>query len=90
MKEKIISLIKKYRAASEKRWIPVHGYKTEFAHGQSNAYDRCADDLEKLFRHLTSRRSRAADSCPNCDGNFKHSRGCPQQGSGNEINPPPA
>lgn len=49
MRDQIIELIKKYRAASECRWTPVHGYKTPFAHGQSNAFDRCVDDLEKLL-----------------------------------------
>ena len=58
MKEKLINLIKKYRAASEKRWHPVHGYKNQFEHGQSNAYDRLADDLEGLVRHLSEASTR--------------------------------
>jgi len=66
MKDKLIELIKKYRAASEKRWSATHGYKNEFAHGQSNAYDRCADDLEELVRHLSEASSRQDYSCSNC------------------------
>lgn len=49
MNKKIIKLIKKYRAAAEKRWHPVHGYKNEFEHGQSNFADRFVADLEKLL-----------------------------------------
>jgi hypothetical protein len=50
MKEKIIELIKDCRAESEKRWHPVHGYKNKRERDDSNAYDRCADALEKLLQ----------------------------------------
>jgi len=54
MKEKIIALIKKYRAASEKLWTPTEGYKSWTDRGISLTYDKCATDLEELLRHLST------------------------------------
>ncbi|MBU0977087.1 MAG: hypothetical protein KKD18_01595 [Nanoarchaeota archaeon] len=50
MRDKIIKLIKKYRAESERLWNPVNGYPTVYAHGRSIAYGDCADDLEELLK----------------------------------------
>jgi len=50
MKDKIIELIKKYRAESERNWNPTTGYPGGYARGYSVAYGRVADDLEKLLK----------------------------------------
>lgn len=50
MKSKIIDLIKKFRAESERQWSPHNGYPSEYAQAHSVAYDRCADDLEELLK----------------------------------------
>lgn len=49
MRDQIVGLIKKYRAASEKCWTPDGGYRSHHHAGQSYAYSKCADDLEKLL-----------------------------------------
>ena len=50
MKNKIIALIKSYRAASDKLWNPETGYPTEFCRARAIVYERCADDLEELLK----------------------------------------
>ena len=50
MKDKIIELIKKYQAESEKRWQPIVGFPNEYSHGYSVACFRCANDLEELLK----------------------------------------
>ena len=52
MKDKIIELIKKYQAESEKRWEPIVGYPNEYSHGYSVACFNCANDLEKLLKSM--------------------------------------
>jgi len=51
MKDKIIALITKYRAESERLWNPETGYSSGYARGHSVAYDHVADDLEKLLKY---------------------------------------
>jgi len=48
MKEKIIALIKKYRAESERLWNPNTGYPDDYCRVQALIFDRCADDLETV------------------------------------------
>lgn len=50
MKDKIIDLIKKFRAESEKHWSPETGYKDGYARGWSVAKGYDADALEKLLK----------------------------------------
>jgi len=51
--DKIIHLIKKYRAESETYWASWDGgYRNEFTYGLSVAYGRVADDLEELLESL--------------------------------------
>lgn len=50
MKDKIISLIKEFRAESERNWTPAVGYKDGYARGYSVAYDHATDELEKLLK----------------------------------------
>jgi len=50
MKDKIIELIKKYQAESERNWTPATGYVDGYARGYSIAFGRCADDLEELLK----------------------------------------
>ena len=50
MKDKIITLIKKYRAESERFWTPTAGYPSDYARAHSVAYDHVADDLEELLK----------------------------------------
>ena len=49
--DKIICLIKKYRAESERNWTPAIGYVDGYARGYSIAFGRCADDLEELLNN---------------------------------------
>jgi len=49
MKDKIIELIKKYRAESERLWNPTTGYPNNYYRVWSIAYEKCANDLEKLL-----------------------------------------
>ena len=51
-KDKIIQLIKKYQAESERNWNPTTGYPGGYARGYSVAYGRCAYDLDKLLKSL--------------------------------------
>lgn len=44
MKEKIIGLIKKYRAESQRLWE----LNTANACGRAAVYEKCTDDLEQL------------------------------------------
>ena len=50
MRDKIIELIKKYRAESEKHWTPEVQYSTRSNKQLSSAYDHFTDDLEKLLQ----------------------------------------
>ena len=50
MKDKIICLIKKYRAESEKNWNRVDGWQFPFARSHAKDCDRFADELEKLLK----------------------------------------
>lgn len=52
MKDKLIELIKKYRAESGKLWTPTGGYANWTNRATSLTYDKCADDLEKLVQEL--------------------------------------
>jgi len=52
MRDKIICLIKKFRAESERMWGPETGYDSGYFRGYSVAYDRCADDLEELLKSM--------------------------------------
>ena len=47
-REKLIKVIKEWRAESEKLWSPSEGYESDFDHGRGFTYDKCADQLEKL------------------------------------------
>jgi len=49
MKDKIIELIKQYRALSESLWSVKGGYTSDYAHGQASMADDVADDLEELI-----------------------------------------
>jgi len=73
--KQLIELIKKYRAESERGWTPEGGYKTKYLQGHSHAYDKCADDLEKLVQQGDKviegienmiRVEDAAQHCPDC------------------------
>jgi len=50
--DKIIHLIKKYRAESETYWSAGEGYRNEFTRGLSVAYGRCATTLEELLKSM--------------------------------------
>ncbi len=50
MKAKIIELIKKYRAESERLWTPGKGYPSDYCRVRSIAFEQCADDLEELLK----------------------------------------
>ena len=49
MKDKIISLIKEYRAESGKNWNPITGYQDELARRHVLDCDEFADKLERLL-----------------------------------------
>ena len=68
MKEKLINLIKKYRAESEWRWNPERGYINDYIRGAVTIYDKCADDLEGLVRHLSEASTRLDEPwrCQKC------------------------
>jgi len=50
MKAKIIDLIKKYRAESERDWSPNDGYRYPYAQQHAEDCDHFADDLEGLLK----------------------------------------
>ena len=52
MKDKIIELIKIYRAENESYWNQVTGYMDGFSKGYSIAYVHVTDDLEKLLKSM--------------------------------------
>ncbi len=52
MKDKIIEVIKEFRAVPERHWDQQDGYKTKYLHGISTAYTQCADRLEELLQEM--------------------------------------
>ena len=48
-REKIIDLIKEYRAKSEKGWSPVFGFRSEQERIEASIYDGLANALEGIL-----------------------------------------
>jgi hypothetical protein len=55
MKDKLLNLIKTYRAEAERQWT----MNTANSCGRAATWDKCADDLEELVRHLSPKPTEA-------------------------------